>query len=146
MVKTLSLLLPVLFPSWRFFKAVEPSPRIEWAALSAGVNHADAWRELRPRPSTIGPLETVWRLFWNPRRNEELFFVSCSERIQQKPTAHSIGVIQRAIQSDFAQAHIEVTSEFLQFRLIFIHRQDASLVREVLYLSDGFPAKPSAPS
>jgi len=30
MLRTLQLLLPALIPSWEFFKAVAPSPRIEY--------------------------------------------------------------------------------------------------------------------
>ena len=32
--KTLRLLLPVLIPSWRFFSAIAPSPRVEFVTLA----------------------------------------------------------------------------------------------------------------
>lgn len=97
------------------------------------------WQEFRPRPFTVAPFKMVFRLFWNPDRNEELFVVSCAERIQQHPAAHSINEIRRRIQFDIEQMQIESGDEFFQFRLVFVNREQTNLVQEVLFVSDAFP-------
>lgn len=142
MLKTLALVLPVFFPSWRFFKSIEPSPRVEWAAIPAGGAAPLTWREYRPRPIRLRPHQLLWRLFWNPDWNDALFVVSCAERIQAEPTPHSIEMIQRRIAYDLHQKRIEPEGELLQFRLVFVHRLHARLVRDVVFVSDLFPADP----
>lgn len=150
MLKSLALILPVLIPSWRFFKAIEPSPRVEWALRpkgdsaagdnAAGDNAAVVWHPFRPRPLKVTPLQMVTRLFWNPDWNDALFVVSCAERILQEPTDHSITEITRRIQQDIAQMPMDVSADLLQFRLVFVHREGTDLVREIVFLSDLVPA------
>lgn len=140
MLTTLHLVLPILIPSWRFFKSIEPSPRVQWTVLPDSQTAVLEWREFRPRPSQIALPEMIVRLFWNPARNEELFVVSCAERIQQAPTPHSINEICRRIRFDASQVGTTTPSQRLQFRLVFVHREDEVLVEEVVFLSDPFPA------
>lgn len=143
MLKTLSLILPVLIPSWRFFKSIEPSPRVEWAVFSDSSAAPVVWREFRPRPSMVSPLQMGLRLFWNPDRNEDLFVISCAERIQQQPTAHSIDEITRRIRFDIAQMCMETPDRLFRFRLVFVHRAETGRVQEVVFLSDPVPASAS---
>jgi hypothetical protein len=140
MLKTLALILPVLIPSWRFFKAIEPSPRVEWALRAKGDSAAVVWHPFRPRPLKVTPLQMVTRLFWNPDWNDALFVVSCAERIEQEPTDHSITEITRRIQQDIARMPMDATADLLQFRLVFVHREGTDLVREIVFLSDLVPA------
>jgi len=143
MRKTLLLALPVLFPSWRFFKSIEPSPRVEWRTISAGDPRAAVWHAFRPRPARLGVLPLVLSLFWNPRRNQDLFFVSCAERIQQNPDENSVAVIKRGIQLETKGRRLDSPSEQLMFRLVFVRREGTELVREVVFQSDAFPAHAS---
>jgi hypothetical protein len=140
MWKTLSFALPVLFPSWQFFKTIEPSPRVQWALLSDSKAAVIEWREFRPHPLTISPIQMVFRLFWNPDWNDALFVVSCAERIQQSPDPHSINEIRRRILSDLQKLPIDTMGQLLQFRLVFVHRGETGLVREVVFLSNTYPA------
>jgi len=76
----------------------------------------------------------VKRLFWNPDWNESLFLVSCAERLMEAPTAHSTREILMRILSDGpgeAATHV-------QFRLVFVRREGAELIREVTYISPVF--------
>lgn len=139
MLKTLSLTLPVLFPSWRFFKSIEPSPRVQWALLSETKTTEPDWQEFRPRPVTISPIQILLRLFWNPDWNDTLFVVSCAERIQECPTAHSIHEIRRRIVSDIRASALDTTDKLVQFRLVFVHHDGQDLVQEVVFLSDTSP-------
>lgn len=143
MWKTLSFALPVLFPSWQFFKTVEPSPRVQWALLSDSEVAMVDWRAFRPHPLTVTPLQMALRLFWNPYWNDTLFVVSCAERIQQSPDPHSINEIRRRILSDIQKLPLDTTDKLLQFRLVFVHRGKKGLVHEIVFLSDTSPATES---
>lgn len=138
MWKTIFLILPVLVPSWRFFKAIEPSPRVQWALIPACGNAALEWHEFRPRPETLSPRQMLLRLFWNPAWNESLFLVSCAERIQECPTDHSINEIRQRILDDIVMKAIEVTGRKLKFRLIFVHREGTRICKETVFLSETF--------
>jgi hypothetical protein len=140
MLKTLSLILPVLIPSWRFFKAIEPSPRVQWLLLSNSDDPSDHWQEFRPRPLAITPFQMFYRLFWNPAWNDALFVVSCAERIAQHPARHSIDEINRRILSDINKLPIDVTGKQMRFQLVFVHRDETGLSQEIVFLSEMIPA------
>lgn len=112
---------------------------MEWASANKNQEPLD-WREFRPCQVRITFLQMFHCLFWNPARNANLFIVSCAERIRQGPNEHSIGVIQRAIQSDIREGLLSTTTGQIRFRLVFVHREDSRLVREVIFVSDIFPA------
>ncbi|NUH66156.1 hypothetical protein HTT03_12755 [Sulfitobacter sp. S0837] len=133
MRKTLSLVLPVLIPSWQFFKTIEPSPRVQWARIGGG---GPRWQEFRPRPQRLSAAQMFKRLFYNAVWNEALFVVSCAERIEAEPTAHSITEIQRRIIASLPH----LSDATLQFRLIFIDRNG----QDLLYRSASFPARPAS--
>lgn len=139
MLKTLSLILPVLVPSWRFFQTIEPSPRVQWAVLSAPDAAPDDWQEFRPQPATVSLFQMLLRLVWNPARNEDLFVISCAERIKDHPTAHSIKEIRHRIQDDLERTRGDTTAQMLQFRLVFVRRDQTRLVEDVVFVSDPFP-------
>lgn len=156
MWKTIALILPILVPSWRFFKTIDPSPRVQWVLTSAGADAPKAplnWQEFRPRPAYLSPLQMFRRLFWNPVWNESLFLVSCAERIQECPTDHSINEIRQRILREIMRIPASVTKtgttesstessttdKMLQFRLLFVHRDGAQLTKEVLFISERFP-------
>lgn len=135
---SLSLILPVLFPSWRFFRSIEPSPRLQWA-LEDGP--AATWQPLDVRPATVPLGVMIRRLFWNPAWNETLFLVTCAERLRDDMGSdaadHSIRQIRsrlrRALPRDPAQQRMA------RFRLVFVRREGHELVEQVLYVSDPFP-------
>ena len=77
MKRLLLLLLPALIPSWRFFKTVEPSPRVQWTLVQDGERK---WQEFNPRPEVVSFGRMLRRMVWNPRWNEALFLVSLAER------------------------------------------------------------------
>lgn len=126
MFRVVLLLLPALIPSWRFFREVAPSPRIDYR-LDGG-----AWLRLCPRPPRLSPLEVLVRLIWNPRRNEELYLVTLSERLAEAPTRHSIDEINRRT----ARLVGPQAGETLQFRLTFLAREGEEFVTYELYRSE----------
>lgn len=138
MLKTLKLLLPALFPSWRFFDVIAPSPRIQFALLNADQKSAEEWHEFRPRPAHLPFKQMLRRMLWNPRWNESLFLVSCSERLLENPTQHSEDEILNRIKADLVanESHETLTTAtHLQFRLLLVQRQASEITREVVFYS-----------
>ncbi len=73
----LKLWLPVICPSWRFFNAIGPSPRIEYAFDTA----ASQWQLFRPRPASLPLRQRLVRFIYNPEWNEYLYINGCAERV-----------------------------------------------------------------
>jgi hypothetical protein len=138
MLETLKLLLPALIPSWRFFDGVAPSPRIEFALLNSEMEMAEDWREFRPRPEKLNLASMMGRMIWNPRWNESLFLVSCAERLMDHPTEHSRREIIARIQAELKRKGVD--APLVQFRLVFLSRQEAEIVREITYTSPVYPS------
>ncbi len=105
----LQLLLPVLFPSWRFFLEVGPSPRLEYR-LACDEN----WRSATHRPARLGLRETLKRLIWNPDWNESLYLLSFAERLVDDPAAQNAHLLARRI-----AARVPEQEGSLQFRVTF---------------------------
>jgi hypothetical protein len=120
MLHLFTLLLPGLIPSWEFFKAIEPSPRVQWRLRASHAQDNDPWQEFRPRPAHLPWWVMLRRLFWNPRWNDTLYLVSLSERLMLSPTAHSEDEIFACLAKNaMAMAHPPAPQIKLQFRLIF---------------------------
>ncbi|EEB84014.1 hypothetical protein RGAI101_1164 [Roseobacter sp. GAI101] len=145
MWKTLSLILPVLMPSWRFFKTIEPSPRVQWRFLTDKNATTGDWQDFRPRPQAVTAVQMIGRLFWNPVWNDNLFVVSCAERIEQQRTDRSITEITQRILADSDATQMNPQVRLVQFRLLFVHRDGADLVEDIVFVSDPV-AQPRGPS
>ena len=126
MLALIRLYLPALIPSWRFFKEVAPSPRIELR-----IDDGD-WQEYRALPARITPVQAVLRLFWNPGWTEHLFLVSCAERLVVAPTDHSVTEIRTRL----TRLADPPPGAQLQFRLRFVCREGDRIVSYIEYESD----------
>jgi len=77
----IKLLLPILFPSWRFFSCIGPSPRIE-VGFAVDKNSApQEWLPFRPSPKKINFPLGLQQLFHNPLWNERLYINTCTEHL-----------------------------------------------------------------
>ena len=138
MLAIIRLLFPALLPSWRFFDVIAPSPRIQYALLGTKTETEYCWCEFRPRPLRVSISNTLTRLFWNPVRNDNLFLVSCAERIVENPTRHSEDEIFKRIFSDFhanALGDGVLDANYVKFRLLLVRRQGESLQHDVIFYS-----------
>lgn len=136
MIRALSLLLPVLVPSWRFFAVVAPSPRIE-VAMGAGPSDASlAWQEFRPRPAQISNWESARRLFWNPDWNETLYLTACAERFLADGSASHLEYIVGRVRADLLDNHAPGSSRYFQIRLVAVMGSQGRTQREELYRTD----------
>lgn len=148
MLQTLKLLLPALIPSWRFFDTIAPSPRIEFVLLKTKeqieVDSSTHWQEFRPRPAHLPVTHMLKRMLWNPRWNESLFLVSCSERLMdeqsERKNAHSRQEIFSRIKAEIERTEVNITqTPYLQFRLVFVLRNEGQLEKHITYLSTPRP-------
>jgi hypothetical protein len=126
-------MLPALVPSWRFFDVIAPSPRIHFRLLS---DHGVAydWQEFNPRPAHIPLLTMFDRMIWNPRWNEQLFVVSCAERILGHYTKHSEREIAMRIVRHLSQEQMHKAAE-LQFRIELLERKQEGLTTSTAFTS-----------
>lgn len=146
MLDVVKLLMPALFPSWRFFDVIAPSPRIELALADTPDTEppADdpAWREGRSLRARLGPVARAVSFFWNPRWNETLYLATCAERLMQDPSEHSSREIRRRLRRDLAaqgRAAKGRAALYFRFRLVFVSREGARLRRDVAYVSPAYP-------
>jgi hypothetical protein len=146
-MRSLTLLLPALAPSWRFFPVVASSPRIEFRAPRAtGFDEAD-WREFRPAPRDVSFGAMMKRMLWSPERNETLFLVTCAERL----LSGEIEFARREIASRVARRMPappagRERAPFLQFRLILVGGHGSEFRRDIAYVSPVFVAADLAPA
>lgn len=133
MLHLLGLLLPALFPSWRFFKTIAPSPRIEFRLGTAD------WVALQVRPQTVSLAQMTWRLLWNPTWNEQLFLVSCAERLVTEPTPFVAAEIHRRV----ARLTAAPIGAMLSFRLVFVSWEGGAMVKTIEF--EGPPLQVAPP-
>ena len=138
-MRSLTLLLPALAPSWRFFPVVASSPRIEFRALQATGPEEAEWREFHPAPGKVSVGAMLQRMFWNPGRNETLFLLTCAERLLsgeiEFPRREIANRIARRMPTPPAGRE---RAPFLQFRLILVGGHGSNFRRDVAYVSPVF--------
>jgi uncharacterized protein (UPF0248 family) len=140
MLKTVKLLLPAFFPSWRFFDTIAPSPRIEFTLLKTAQDTPEGWQEFRPRPAYLPIGSMLKRMVWNPRWNESLFLVSCAERLMENGAEHSSQEIVKRIKNELEQGTSDVAATpYMQFRLVFVSRQGTQLHKHITFTSQVQP-------
>ena len=110
------LFLPILFPSWRFFEEIGPSPRIETRLV-----HETAWKPLDHLPNRLGPLTVLRRLFHAPEWNARLYLVSTAIRHAVEPTPHTQSTLEALI-----AARLGTNRPFV-FRIVF-HVRDGDRI------------------
>ncbi len=120
------LLLPTLFPSWRFFEEIGPSPRIEYRA-----NSDAPWQPITVLPERLGPVAMFRRLFFSPAWNEHLFLVSIATRLAVEPMLHDVNEIAARL----TRMLDPTGAETYQFRILFVAREDGDIGQFVFYES-----------
>jgi hypothetical protein len=141
MLKTLTLLLPALIPSWRFFDTIGPSPRIEFTLLKGAHDVPEKWQEFRPRPAHLSLGSMLKRLFWNPRWNETLFLVSCAERLMENGAEHNAREIAERVETELEQKTVFGTEmPYFKFRLVFVQRQGMRMQQDIRFTSTAYPS------
>ena len=145
MIRALSLLLPVLMPSWRFFALVAPSPRIEYTFLPGPKGEAENWQAFRPIPNKLGLLETLERLVANSHWNDSLFLTSCAERYLQDASRRHYDYIVARLRDDLGASQVScLTQRHFQFRIMLVYRDQDDIIEEEVHRSDILPMERKA--
>lgn len=97
----LRLILPILFPSWRFFNSIGPSPRI-MLRFDEGP-----WQEYQPKPAKIRLWPRLAALFYNPIGNQTLFMHSCAVRLFDNFDPSAVENIFLALAQAIAQQRLQ---------------------------------------
>jgi hypothetical protein len=129
MLRLVQLLLPALIPSWRFFKDVGPSPRLQVRLTEGGTK--GPWRDAMPQRARLRLGAAVRGLFRNPDWNEYLYLISCCERLVQTGSAHSLQEINHRLAARCAG---QGRGAF-QFRIVFVARINGQEERVIGYES-----------
>lgn len=138
MIKFISLIMPIILPSWRFFDWIGPSPRIEIRKDSA-LNNVNPWHTFMPKPERISIGQMICHMVWNPHRNEALFLASLSERLMHGEEEFAREEIFHRIIAKTPQC------QSIEFRLVFHYREGTTLKSHVTYTSPIRHVQPEEP-
>ncbi|RYY75525.1 MAG: hypothetical protein EOO52_09020 [Gammaproteobacteria bacterium] len=133
----LKIFLPVLFPSWRFFSSIGPSPRIHIAFSNNENDEPTHWREFRPLPRKISFREGIFHLFHNPRWNETLYINSCAERLfEVYSELREQEIMYRILEAIKSEEIIPNTdSTYVKFRISAVIREAQIITQPVTFVS-----------
>ena len=141
----LKLILPVIFPSWRFFSSIGPSPRIHIAFLQNENAEPDNWQAFRPLPAKISLKNGSRRLLHNPEWNETLFINTCAERLFEGYSVMREQEIMRRILAAIHCGEIKVdkAKPYVTYRISAVMREGQVIGQQVTFVAT--PVLISAP-
>jgi hypothetical protein len=133
----LKLILPVIFPSWRFFSSIGPSPRIHYAFLQNENDEPQEWREFRPHPLKVSFWEGICRLFHNPHWNETLYINTCAERLfEGYSEMREQEIMKRILAAVSAKTIIgDSQSNYLTYKISAVIREDQVITQPVTFVA-----------
>ncbi len=133
----LKLILPVIFPSWRFFSSIGPSPRIQFTFLLNENDESQVWQDFRPCPARVSFIQGLRRLFWNPEWNETLYINTCAERLFDEYSLSCEQEIMRRILVTVSRENIFHAENdiYLQYRLCAVVREGSEITQPVVFMS-----------
>lgn len=124
----LKLFLPILFPSWRFFSSIGPSPRIDIGFVAERRDLPTEWIPLQLACGHFSFSKNIIRLFHNPLWNEQLFINTCAERLFEGGDKFYSEEIARRLLAAIQRNHLAAPSgaRFMLFRIRVIYSEDAA--------------------
>lgn len=136
----LKLLLPILFPSWRFFSSIGPSPRIEVGFVADKNSEPQEWLPFRPLPKKVNFSLGMQQLFHNPLWNERLYISTCAEHLFEGYSEfreREIGqrLVAAALSKEIA---VDGESHYLVFRIRALESEAGQVRDDVVFVSRSF--------
>jgi hypothetical protein len=134
---TLQLILPVFFPSWRFFSGIDPSPRVQYALLASEREKPTVWKTFRSLQHRISIWQAMQRLFWNPKWNETLYINSCAERLFDGYSPMREHEIMRRILAAIYLGEIQIkdNDRYIVFRILALAREGQEVIETLVFVS-----------
>ncbi|PUA26518.1 MAG: hypothetical protein B0W54_22470 [Cellvibrio sp. 79] len=119
--------LPILFPSWRFFSGIGPSPRVELGFVVGRDESPDYWVAFRPLPQRLTTVQHIVRLFHNPHWNELLFINTCAERLFEAMDEFYMDEIAHRLLAAIQRGEMSIPDKqrYLIFRIRAIYSEAA---------------------
>jgi hypothetical protein len=136
----IKLLLPILFPSWRFFSSIGPSPRIEVGFVVDKNSEPQEWLPFRPLPKRINFTLALQQLFHNPLWNERLYINTCAEHLFESYSEFHEREIGQRLVAAVLNKEIVVDGEcqYLVFRIRALESEAGQVSGEVVFISKPF--------
>ena len=133
----LKLILPVIFPSWRFFSGIGPSPRIQFTFLQNLNDKSSDWREFRVKPQRVSFWEGLRRLFFNPQWNETLYMNTCAECLfDEYSLMREQEIMKRlCLAIDSGEIARELGLNYFQYRICAVVRDGKLISQSVFFTS-----------
>jgi hypothetical protein len=133
----LSLILPIFFPSWRFFSSIGPSPRFLLAFLSAENDSPKIWQDLKVRPAKMTLLKCVANLFWNAQWNNILYLNTCAEHLLDEYSLERENEIMLRLLLALPNEKIRFTekTQYLVFRIDTVTREHGQIIQATQFMS-----------
>lgn len=141
----LRLILPILFPSWRFFSSIGPSPRVEVGFVTDAKASPADWLSIFPLPEKVGLVSGLVRLLHNPQWNERLYINTCAEHLFESHSEFHEQQIAQRLLSAVTSGEI-ITPEaarYLIFRICTLVSEGDQLTEDVVFVSQSFSLLPS---
>jgi len=136
----LKLILPALFPSWRFFSSIGASPRIQISLLKTTDSEPEIWQEFRVRPARLTVGQGLLRLIHNPRWNESLYLNTCAERLFEMESPWHQQEIATRIAAALASDEITTQGEnYWRYRVMAIECNANAMTETIVLVSDIYP-------
>jgi hypothetical protein len=133
----IKLFLPILFPSWRFFSSIGPSPRIHYTFLESESDDPDCWQEFRPKPERIPFKKSLFNLFHSPQWNEILYINTCAERLfEGYSEMREQEIMQRILAAvNLNEIQLKPEAKYLVYRISAIIREGGSVTQQVAFIA-----------
>ena len=133
-------LLPILFPSWRFFSSIGPSPRIEVGFVADKNSEPQEWLPFRALPQSISFPMGLQRLFHSPLWNERLYINTCAEHLFEGHSEFREREIGQRLVVAVLNKEIVADDEFhyLVFRIRALESEVGQVSDEVVFISKSF--------
>lgn len=136
----LKLILPILFPSWRFFSSIGPSPRIEVGFAADKTSTPQEWLPFRPLSKRINITLGIQKLFHNPLWNERLYINTWAEHLFESYSEFREREIGQRLVAAALSKEIVVDGEFhyLVFRIRALEFEAGQVRDDVVFVSRPF--------
>jgi hypothetical protein len=136
----LKLFLPIIFPSWRFFSSIGPSPRIEVGFVADTNSEPEEWLPFRRLPKKINFTLALQQLFHNPLWNERLYINTCAEHLFEGYSEFREREIGERLVAAVLKKEIVFDGEFhyLVFRIRALEVEAGQVKDEIVFVSKPF--------
>lgn len=143
----LKLILPIIFPSWRFFSSIGPSPRIQLAFVQHENDEPQDWQDFRPQPARLSLPQSLLRLVWNPQWNEALYINTCAEHLFAEYSPMREREIMQRLLAMLERGDISVDKPmpYLVFRISAVVREQQTISQTVTFISQPASTVGAAP-